>query len=136
MPIGPKSMRRVNLSVPKLPSLAVVPLVPSLVWRQAGRLVWRVALDYELFPSEAGDAPSFLDPVVAHLETCETNGNWVENLQVDAVQWRAESSAGGVGAWLRGSGGQLRSGAELPPRLLEKLSRWGWCLAERERGAA
>lgn len=39
---------------------------------EASRAVWRVALDYLLFPSEAGDAVAFLDPVAAHLES------WVE----------------------------------------------------------
>ena len=50
---------------------------------EASRTVWRVALDYLLFPNEAGDAAAFLDPLAAHLETKETNGNWDEALDVD-----------------------------------------------------
>ncbi|CAE7208875.1 unnamed protein product [Symbiodinium sp. KB8] len=46
---------------------------------EAARTMWRVALDYLLFP-DAGEARSFLDPVVAHLETKERwTGNWWDN---------------------------------------------------------
>jgi len=50
---------------------------------EASRAVWRVTLDYLLFPSEAGDAVAFLDPVAAHLETRESDGNWAESLRVE-----------------------------------------------------
>ena len=50
---------------------------------EASRAVWRVALDYLLFPEEAKEAVGFLNPVATHLETRESNGNWAENLRVD-----------------------------------------------------
>ena len=50
---------------------------------EASRTVWRVTLDYLLFPSEAGDAAAFLDPLATHLEGKETNGNWATTLDVD-----------------------------------------------------
>ena len=52
---------------------------------EASRAVWRVALDYLLFPEEAKEAVGFLNPVATHLETRESNGNWAENLRVDGT---------------------------------------------------
>ncbi|CAJ1457843.1 unnamed protein product [Effrenium voratum] len=50
---------------------------------EASRAIWRVALDYLLFPNEAGDAVGFLDPLASHLETRESGGNWAESLTID-----------------------------------------------------
>eukprot|EP00930_Biecheleria_cincta_P043276 TRINITY_DN29730_c0_g1_i1.p1 TRINITY_DN29730_c0_g1~~TRINITY_DN29730_c0_g1_i1.p1 ORF type:complete len:1074 (+),score=175.39 TRINITY_DN29730_c0_g1_i1:111-3224(+) len=51
---------------------------------EASRAVWRVALDYLLFPAEAGsDAAAFLRPVTAQLETKESSGTWSDNLDID-----------------------------------------------------
>mmetsp|Transcript_101277 Transcript_101277/g.285520 ORF Transcript_101277/g.285520 Transcript_101277/m.285520 type:complete len:1052 (-) Transcript_101277:131-3286(-) len=50
---------------------------------EAARTVWRVALDYLLYPDEAASAAgAFLSPLVASLETKESSGQW-SNLDVD-----------------------------------------------------
>lgn len=50
---------------------------------EASRAVWRVTLDYLLFPSEAGDAVAFLDPVAAHLESWDQkkSGGFIKGVQ-------------------------------------------------------
>jgi len=51
---------------------------------EASRGVWRVALDYLLFPSEASSAAApFLRLVTTQLETKESSGSWSDNLDID-----------------------------------------------------
>jgi len=50
---------------------------------EAARGVWRVALDYLLFPDDAQEALEFLEPVTSHLDRKLTNGNWAEALDID-----------------------------------------------------
>jgi len=52
---------------------------------EASRGIWRVALDYILFPSEARDAASaFLMPVAVQLEKKENAGSWSDSLDIDS----------------------------------------------------
>lgn len=51
---------------------------------EASRGIWRVALDYLLYPNAAATAVPFLTPVVEHLDTKESNGNWAVSLDIDA----------------------------------------------------
>lgn len=49
---------------------------------EAARTVWRVTLDYHLFPAEAAEGSRrFLSPISAHLDRIESNGQWA-NLEV------------------------------------------------------
>jgi len=61
-----------NQTQPPVIPVILTPFSGAEYGAEASRAVWRVALDYLLFPSEAGDAVAFLDPVAAHLES------WVE----------------------------------------------------------
>lgn len=50
---------------------------------EASRTIWRVVVDFLLYPSEAGPAAEFLHPVARHLEKKETAGRWASSLDVD-----------------------------------------------------
>ena len=52
---------------------------------EASRTIWRVVVDFLLYPSEARPAADFLSPVAKHLGKKENSGRWASSLDVDGA---------------------------------------------------
>ncbi|CAE7775288.1 idp1, partial [Symbiodinium pilosum] len=52
---------------------------------EASRTIWRVVVDFVLYPSEAGSAAQFLEPVATHLGKKESSGRWASSLDIDGA---------------------------------------------------
>ena len=52
---------------------------------EASRTIWRVVVDFVLFPGEASSAADFLSPVSQHLGKKESSGSWASSLDVDGA---------------------------------------------------
>ncbi|CAE7572251.1 idp1, partial [Symbiodinium pilosum] len=52
---------------------------------EASRTIWRVVVDFVLYPSEAGSAAQFLEPVAEHLGKKESSGRWASSLDIDGA---------------------------------------------------
>mmetsp|Transcript_10102 Transcript_10102/g.18819 ORF Transcript_10102/g.18819 Transcript_10102/m.18819 type:complete len:837 (-) Transcript_10102:267-2777(-) len=50
---------------------------------EASRTIWRVVVDFLLFPDEAAKAAAFLAPVAKHLAKKESGGRWANSLDID-----------------------------------------------------